>query len=192
MTRKNDILLQKSKKKSSNLVIQPSSYLNIQIASESPNYLKIKGIKANINNAINAAIEKLKISSKVSGAEISVYLCSDKTIQKINKETRGKNKPTNVLSFPFLDVDLRVEKMWKVLPETPVGEIICSLETCKREAKEQNKTLQNHIIHLFVHSTLHLFGYDHMHDAEANQMENLEIEILEKLGIDNPYLVDGF
>lgn len=165
--------------------------INIQIAAESPNYLKIRGIKANINTAINAAIAKLKLTKNLSNAQLSVYLCSDATIQNINNDTRGKNKPTNVLSFPFLDVDLRTQKLGKIIPESVIGEIICSIETCRAEAKQQHKTLQNHLIHLFVHSTLHLFGYDHMNDTEAEQMENLEVEILHQLGIANPYLVSS-
>ena len=68
-----------------------------------------------------------------------------------------------------------------------LGDIVIARETCEREASEQNKTLINHLVHLIVHGTLHLVGYDHMVDDEAEEMEELERQILAALGIDDPY-----
>lgn len=160
----------------------------ILISSEKPEYLKIPRIKADIQTAIEAVLAKLKVKSKLKGKEISVFLCSDEAMQSINNDTRGKNKPTNVLSFPFLGVDVRSADLPKKIADIQIGEIICSIDTMRREAKEQKKLLSHHLIHLFVHSTLHLFGYDHMQEDEADSMEALEVEILKKLGIDNPYI----
>lgn len=161
--------------------------MQILISSEAGIRLS-KDFKSDIVVAVEETLKYLKLSTKLKDTELSVYLCSDATMQQINNDARGKNKPTNVLSFPFLDVDLRHEKLSKIGQGTAIGEIICSIETMKREAKEQKKTLSQHLIHLFVHSTLHLFGYDHMSEEEAQQMEKLEIEILKKQGIDNPYI----
>lgn len=106
--------------------------------------------------------------------EISIVLTNDKAIQMLNKTYRGKDKPTNVLSFPQDE-------------ETMLGDVIISLDTIKRESKEQNKTLQNHFTHMLIHGSLHLLGYDHETEKDAQEMESLEIQILENLGIKNPY-----
>lgn len=111
---------------------------------------------------------------KESDKEISIVLANDSIIQTLNKDFRGKDKPTNVLSFPQNDVKM-------------LGDVIISLDTIKREAEEQEKTLKNHYTHMLIHGTLHLLGYDHETDEDAIEMETLEIEMLENLGIKNPY-----
>lgn len=103
--------------------------------------------------------------------EITIVLADDAFIHDLNKTYRGKNKPTNVLSFP----------------NEEGGDIVLAIETIEREAKEQGKSLKNHVTHLVVHGTLHLLGHDHMKKKEAERMEQLEIKILKKLGIENPY-----
>lgn len=110
----------------------------------------------------------------VRGMEISVMLTGDKEIQLLNKEYRRKNKPTNVLSFETGD-------------EILLGDIVMSIDTLMREAKEQKKSLENHYVHLLCHGVLHLLGFDHIDDDEANEMEFFEIEILRRLKIANPY-----
>jgi probable rRNA maturation factor len=107
--------------------------------------------------------------------EISVVLADDAFVKELNKQYRGKDKPTNVLSFPS---DLAGE----------LGDIVFAFETIEKEAKEQQKTFRNHTAHLLVHGFLHLLGHDHMDEKEARIMENKEIKILKKLGINNPYL----
>lgn len=115
--------------------------------------------------------------------EIAVVLADDAFVKDLNSQYRGKNKPTNVLSFPTssLTPDLR-----PLIPD--LGDIILALETIENEAKEQGKTFRSHAIHLLVHGFLHLLGYDHIEDKQAEIMEKLEIKILRKLGISNPYL----
>ncbi len=112
--------------------------------------------------------------------EISVLLSNDKALQELNKAYRGKNKPTNVLSFP--SGAFEHGKKGKYL-----GDIAISLQTLYNESLEQQKTLKSHYTHMLVHSILHLIGYDHEKKKEAEIMENLEITILKSLNIKNPY-----
>lgn len=105
---------------------------------------------------------------------IALVLSDDAQIQQMNRDFRGKDKPTNVLSFPSDAPD-----EW--------GDIIVSEETIRKEAVEQRKTFHDHFVHMLVHGTLHLLGYDHEIEAEAEEMEALEIDILSELGVENPY-----
>ncbi len=116
--------------------------------------------------------------------EASVVLANDDLIQVLNREYREKDKPTNVLSFANLDSDDPIPKEGPV----HVGDIILAFQTIDREAKEQGKFLKDHFTHMLVHGALHLLGFDHENEDEANIMESLEIRILEKMGIQNPYV----
>ncbi len=118
--------------------------------------------------------KKLLPQLKIKAEEVSISLVSDAQMKKINFQFRQKNKPTNVLSFPAFD-------------EVFLGDIVIAFETLEREAKEQNKSFENHLTHLILHSILHLLGYDHEEEKEAQKMEKLEIKILHQLGIANPY-----
>lgn len=111
---------------------------------------------------------------------MSVVLADDAFIQTLNLKYRGKEKPTNVLSFPAHDDD-------DPNPTDELGDIVLAYETIAAEAAEQNKTLEHHVQHLIIHGFLHLMGYDHEEDDEADLMEGLEIQLLEQLGIANPY-----
>lgn len=121
--------------------------------------------------------------------ELSVVLTDDAQIQTLNHDYRDKDKPTNVLSFPQIDWsdELALERM---LPLQNLGDIIIAFETVQREASEQDKTLNEHFIHLLTHGILHLFGHDHENDEEAELMEALEIRILADIGIKNPYAIE--
>ena len=100
----------------------------------------------------------------------------------INAEWRGKDKPTNVLSFPApRDIPIPAGE------SRPLGDIVLAYGVIAREAEEQGKTLRAHVAHLMVHGTLHLLGYDHETDVEAEEMEALETSILKGLGITDPY-----
>lgn len=119
--------------------------------------------------------------------ELSVVLCDDKFIQQLNKEYRGKDKATNVLSFPQLGDDIMDPSSPEMAMESSLGDIIVSYDTIALEAEDQEKTLEDHFKHMCVHGMLHLLGYDHIDNEEAEEMESLEVEILSLMGIKNPY-----
>jgi len=152
-------------------------------------------------------------------AEMSLVLADDDTVHELNRTYRGKDKPTNVLSFalhadgeegsagdddaddneyeddPDGEDDAEEGQDDDFLspgPAVPVllGDVILAFETVEREAREQNKALADHLTHLVTHGVLHLLGYDHIEDGEAEQMEQLETQILSRFGIADPY-ADG-
>jgi probable rRNA maturation factor len=111
--------------------------------------------------------------------EITVRIVERAESQQLNHQYRGKNSATNVLSFPFeappgLSLNL-------------LGDLVICADVVAQEAKQQNKVLLHHWAHMLVHGTLHLLGFDHIEDDEAEQMESMEIVILSKLAIDDPY-----
>lgn len=116
-------------------------------------------------------------------AELTVRIVDELESQELNHQYRGKDKPTNVLSFPF--------EVPEFLPEGVelrlLGDLIICAQVVEREADEQSKTLNAHWAHMLVHGSLHLLGYDHIEDNDAEEMEALEIEILQKMGFPNPY-----
>lgn len=117
-------------------------------------------------------------------AELSVLLADDATLRKLNGEWRGQDKPTNVLSFPAADPD--------DLADAPhCGDLALAFETLRTEAEAEAKALEHHLAHLVVHGVLHLVGYDHETEAEASQMEALEVSVLAGLGIADPYGPDA-
>lgn len=138
-----------------------------------------------IQTAIEATFAHLETSQQAGGgpADIVVLLTDDAEMKDLNKQYRQKNAPTNVLSFP-------APKIAGVTDIAHLGDMALGLETCVREAKEQNKTLANHVTHLSIHGALHLLGYDHMVEAEAQEMEDLERDVLKSLNIADPYLTD--
>jgi probable rRNA maturation factor len=113
---------------------------------------------------------------------VNVLLTSDAELRHLNRDFRGKDQATNVLSFPAATM---------TAPDgsaAHLGDIALAFETIEREAREQNKPLLHHVRHLIVHGTLHLLGYDHDNDAAADAMERRERDILARLGISDPYL----
>lgn len=117
--------------------------------------------------------------------EISIVLVDDPFIRALNKKYRNKDKPTNVLSFPLTELD----EFEATTPFISLGDVIISYDTIKVEASEQNKSIQDHFTHMLVHGCLHLMHYDHIEDEEAQIMETLEIEILQRIGVKNPYAI---
>lgn len=113
-------------------------------------------------------------------AEVSVVLTDDAGIRVLNRDHRGFDKPTNVLSFPQDDPDA---------PEYGplLGDIVIALETVQREAVDGGRPFRHHLAHMVVHGFLHLVGYDHQDDDEADEMEALERAILARLAIPDPY-----
>ncbi|RFC62929.1 rRNA maturation RNase YbeY [Fulvimarina endophytica] len=116
-------------------------------------------------------------------SEISVTLTDDASVREINREWRNQDKPTNVLSFPMLDLEPGDS------PGPLVGDLVLAYETCEVEAARDGKPFLNHARHLLVHGLLHCLGHDHMDDEEAEAMEALEIVILSGLDIPDPYAI---
>ena len=115
-----------------------------------------------------------------SEAEISILLTEDAAIRDLNRDWRGKDQPTNVLSFPAS------APMGAPGPRH-FGDIVLAYDTILREANEEGKALRDHVLHIIVHGTLHLLGYDHEETAEAEVMEALEVQALARLYVGNPY-----
>ncbi|WP_315708025.1 rRNA maturation RNase YbeY [Brenneria uluponensis] len=115
-------------------------------------------------------------------AEVTIRIVDEEESRQLNYTYRGKDKPTNVLSFPF-EAPPEVE-----LPL--LGDLIICRQVVEREAAEQDKTLSAHWAHMVVHGSLHLLGYDHIEDSEAEEMEALETEIMQMMGYTDPYLAE--
>jgi probable rRNA maturation factor len=152
--------------------------LTVDVLTDSPRWDAEPGAEAAVRRAIAqaAAIE----GSADPAAEVSVLLCDDAVIATLNARWRGRDEPTNVLSFPAPPAGD---------PAAPVhlGDIAIACETVVREAREQGQPVSQHLAHLAVHGFLHLLGYDHVTDGEAERMERLERDILAALGIPDPY-----
>lgn len=148
-----------------------------------------------IEQAVKAALAETVFKS-ATPAEIYVELVSDEQSQSLNRDYRGKDYPTNVLSFPGTepdDLDAAYKFADRGGPPVPLGDVIIAAEVVRREAAEQKKPIHHHFTHLIVHGVLHLLGYDHMEDNEAEAMEALERHILTGLDIPDPYrdTIDG-
>jgi probable rRNA maturation factor len=120
-------------------------------------------------------------------AEISIKLSDNVEVQSLNKAYRGKDKPTNVLSFPQIQPDLLETLANTDDGEVLLGDIVLAYETCRDEAAGKSISISDHVSHLIVHGSLHLLGYDHENEVDAGIMEQCEINALATLGIANPY-----
>jgi probable rRNA maturation factor len=139
--------------------------------------------------AASAAIAESAFPQLGSGertVELSIRLAGDADVQALNSEWRGKDKPTNVLSFPMAAADELAEAAIPG-PELMLGDIILARGVCAAEAAEKAIPIEDHAAHLMVHGTLHLLGYDHMDEAGAADMEAREIRALARMGIADPY-----
>ena len=129
-----------------------------------------------------SAFPQLAISPRP--VELSVRLTGDEHVRALNAEWRGKDQPTNVLSFPLAETsDLEIPEG----PELMLGDIVLARGVCQAEAADKGVTVEDHAAHLIVHGTLHLLGYDHHEDDSANDMEARETRALARLGIADPY-----
>jgi probable rRNA maturation factor len=118
--------------------------------------------------------------------ELSVRLAGDEEVRELNAHWRGKDRPTNVLSFPMAEA-YELEQADEDGPAIMLGDIILAHGVCEREAAEKGVSINQHATHLVVHGTLHLLGYDHEAEADAREMESREVRALARLGIASPY-----
>ena len=140
-----------------------------------------------LSRQAHAAIAQVEPALAHPRLTTSLLFTQDEQVHELNREWRGKDKPTNVLSFPMLER----EELLGLAPDGPpemLGDLALAYGTCEREAAEKGIALADHAAHLIVHGLLHLAGHDHVDsDEQAEAMEKLEIEALAKLGIADPY-----
>lgn len=135
----------------------------------------LPGLRTQLRRAARLA---LKAAGRTTDGTLTILLADDAALRRLNADFRGKDKPTNVLSFPAA-----------ANPENHLGDIAIAYGVAAREAREAAKRFSDHATHLAVHGVLHLLGYDHETAAEAKVMERLEVAILSALGIADPYAV---
>src|SRR5689334_17291721 len=144
-----------------------------------------------VRKAAEAAIAEsayASLNDSERPVEISITLTGDEQVRSLNAKWRGKDKPTNVLSFPMAD-ELDFTRANVDGPELLLGDVILARGVCEKEAAEKGVSFEDHAVHLLVHGTLHLLGYDHANDVAAADMEQREVRALKRLGIANPYEV---
>lgn len=146
-----------------------------QIDIESNSQSQQIPVAAELERWINAAL----IAEQLEAAEVSLYIVDEDESQELNAQYRGKDKPTNVLSFPA-DIP-------EAVGVPLLGDLVVCAPVVEREAQEQGKSLSAHWAHMLVHGTLHLLGFDHIDDDEAEVMETLETQIVTGLGYPAPY-----
>jgi probable rRNA maturation factor len=155
--------------------------VDIDIVVAAPAWEGCEGLEALARDCVAASLAESG-AKVVGGCEVCVTFCDDAEIRALNAKWRGKDKATNVLSFPTPGP----------LSARPLlGDIVIAHETVSREAVEQAKTLREHTSHMVIHGFLHLIGYDHETPAEAETMEGLEKRIASRLGLPDPYAGDA-
>jgi probable rRNA maturation factor len=152
----------------------------VDVVAESPLWDAHPGTEEVAKRAVDAALTEAGRAYS-EDAELAVILADDARLKDLNRDWRGKDRPTNVLSFPGAEGD-------EIATAPLLGDLVLAFETVAEEAKRDGKSFEDHFAHLVVHGTLHLFGFDHMSAAEAETMENTERAALARLGIADPYL----
>ena len=158
-----------------------SAILDIQLATNSTGIPK--------EEAIQLWLDCLLLHLQIDNKEITVRIVDLEEIQQLNLQYRGKDKVTNVLSFPFEMPELNLPD-GKQLDDSMsnfLGDIVICAQVVSQESEQQNKLLKHHWAHMLIHGTLHLIGYDHIDEQGSEEMEAIEIAILQKLAIDDPY-----
>ncbi len=150
---------------------------SIDIQVQSPLWNAEPAAEQTVRDAIAAAATTLS----TGGHELSILLTDDEAIRSLNRQWRGIDKPTNVLSFPSAKTATSIGIEF-------FGDIVIAYETLKRECDDEGRVFLHHLAHLTVHGFLHLIGYDHSVDAEAEEMEGLESKIMTRMQMPDPYL----
>ncbi|MAS04656.1 MAG: rRNA maturation RNase YbeY [Ahrensia sp.] len=153
--------------------------VDIDVAVEAGDWAGEGALAAIASQCVDAAIARLGFGEAAS--ELSVLFTDNKAMQALNAQWRGKDKPTNVLSFPAFDLSPGDP------PGPMLGDIVIAYETVRDEAALEAKPFDDHLRHLIVHGFLHVLGYDHENDAEAEEMEAAERAILADIGVPDPY-----
>jgi probable rRNA maturation factor len=162
--------------------------LKIDVLVDSEHWKNAGAAKAVVRRALRRAATKLSTKS----AELAIVLTDDVAMRRLNRNWRGVDAPTNVLSFATKNLDNR-HKLDRVGGELDkqlgkhLGDIVLAYETVEREARREGKPFDHHLAHLAVHGFLHLLGYDHGNDAQARRMETIERAILRDLAVPDPY-----
>lgn len=157
----------------------PAGGLTLELRLQSRRWRELGDLRPRIEAAIAAGLAEARLTP-LAGAELSLLLTDDKRIRAVNRDWRGFDKPTNVLSFPAVPPE-------RVAASPVLGDIVLALETLTREAQADGKSLGDHLSHLVIHGLLHLLGEDHETEAEAQRMEAMETAALARLGIADPY-----
>jgi probable rRNA maturation factor len=163
---------------------------DLSVVIEDPRWEAL-GLEPLAATAIRATLDHLGLDA--DHCEVTVLACDDARIAVLNADFRAKPTPTNVLSWPSEERGAETPggNPQPVIPgldgACELGDIAISYDTCAAEARAAGKPMTAHVIHLVVHGLLHLLGYDHETDADAALMEGLEVKILGKLGLDDPY-----
>ena len=155
---------------------RPTSPLHIDLRIESPLWGGQPLAEKTVRNSVLAAAAALS----TAGGEVSIVLTDDSAIRSLNRNWRGIDKPTNVLSFPASGPD--TGEGVRLL-----GDIVIAFETLERESADEHRNFLHHLAHLAVHGFLHLNGYDHQTDTQAEAMEGLESKIMMHLNMPDPY-----
>lgn len=158
----------------------PQAPLDIGISVEAGAWPDEERLELLVRDAVSAALAELGLAPP-AGCELGVVFTGDEAIRDLNFRWRGKDRPTNVLSFPVLPL-----RAGAPLPPM-LGDIVLAFETVDREAQAEGKPFEAHLCHLIVHGFLHLLGYDHEGETDAEVMEGSERRILARLAIPDPY-----
>lgn len=149
----------------------------------------IEDLAQKVKDAAFAYVAEHENIALLQGAKpllVNVCLSNDAHVHELNRDFRNMDKPTNVLSFANLDYDGFADDK-EVFDEIALGDIIIAYETMVKEAEQENISLHDHFCHLLTHGFLHILGFDHIEDDEAEYMEGFEREILQTLGVADPY-----
>jgi probable rRNA maturation factor len=157
--------------------LQPAGEFQVDVLIQSPRWKAEPRAAAIVRKAVRTAA----IAASTPRAELAIVLTDDSAIHALNRDWRGQDKPTNVLSFPA------GPSRGRKAAAGSLGDIVIAFETTAREAKADRKPLKDHLAHLAVHGFLHLVGHDHEKDRDARTMESLEVRILAGLGVPDPY-----